>query len=135
MRSKMVDVVTARLSGTDGTAGSQGMLRIYNGTQPTTGGGTSGTCLLLVTINGLSWTAGTGGTAAINATKAGTCGVGSGTAGTAAWGRLSGTDGTGFIIDGGCGTASTSDFVIDAVAIAANSVCSVTAATIVQPAA
>lgn len=131
LASKMVDIVTAYLSGTGGTAGSQGMMRIYNGTQPTVAGGTSGT--LLVAINGLSWTAGTGGSAAINATKTGTCGVGSGTAGTASWGRLSGTDGTGYIIDGSVGTASTSDFVIDAVSIVANSVCSVTAATIVQP--
>jgi hypothetical protein len=130
IRRKMVDVVSAYLSGTGGTAGSGGMLRIYNGTQPTNGGDTSGTCSMLVQINGLSWSAGTNGTAVITGTKTGTAG----SAGTALWARLSGTDGTGFVVDGGCGPASTSDFVLDAVAIALSSVCSVTAATLVQPA-
>lgn len=126
IRSKIVDVVTAYISGTGGTAGSQGMLRVYSGTQPGTAGGTSGT--LLVTINGLAWTSASNGTSAIIESCVGT----SATSGTAGWARLSGTDGSSYIIDGACGE-TVEDFVIDFIAIADASPVTVTAATIIQP--
>jgi hypothetical protein len=137
VRTQMVDAVVACLSGTSGTAGtiiagtsgSAGALRVYGGTQPGTAGGTAGTQEILVRIDGLSWGAATNGTATLTASKTGTAG----TTGTATWARLSGTNGTGYIIDGVCGTAATSDFVIDAAAISADAVVTLTAATIVQP--
>jgi hypothetical protein len=125
-RNKIVDIVTAYLSGTDGTAGSVGMLRIYSGAQPGTAGGTAG--VLLVTIEGLAWSAATGGTAVLAGTYSGT----SATTGTAGWGRLSGTDGSSYIIDGDCGEGGV-DFVIDNAAIEAELSVTLQSASIIQP--
>jgi len=118
-------------SGIVGMLGTSGILNIYNTPQPAAGGDAT-TANLIVTISGISWKPATNGTAYISGTFAGTAGA---TAGTAAWGRMTGTDGSTYIIDGNCGTSSTSDFVINAVAVAGASVVSLTAATIVQPAA
>jgi hypothetical protein len=117
-------------SGIVGMLGTSGILKIYNTPQPPAGGEAT-TSNLIVTISGISWNPATNGTGLISGTKTGTAGA---TAGTAAWGRLSGTDGSTYLVDGNCGTAATCDFVINAVAIAASSVVSLTAATIVQPA-
>ena len=129
LRTVIADRVSAYLSGTGGTGGSAGALKVYGGTQPTDGGGTAGTQEILVRIDGIAWTAGSNGTATIVATKSGTAG----TAGTASWARLSGTNGTAYIIDGSCSTSVTADFVVDAMDIAFEAVVTLTAATIVQP--
>jgi hypothetical protein len=124
MRSAIVN------SGIVGFLGTSGIVKVYDGVQAANGGdAATGNCL--VQINAVAWNTGTNGTALITGTKTGTAG----TAGTATWARLSGTDGTTYIIDGNCGTAATCDFVIDAAPIALSSVVSLTAATIVQPAA
>jgi hypothetical protein len=130
LRSKIVDVVAAYLSGTGGTAGTIGLLRVFGGTQPGTAGGTSGTQGTLVQIQFIAWAAGSNGTAAITGTRTGTAG----STGTATWARLSGSDGTGYIVDGGCGTASTQDFVIDVAGITVDSIITLSTATIVMPA-
>lgn len=125
LRSAIVDMIT----GTYGTA----RLRVYGGTQPgTAGDSTTANVLADFTVaeNVISWNPATNGTAAISASKTTTAG----TTGTASWARLSSTDGTSFVIDGACGTASTCDFVIDAAAISAGAVVTLTAATIIQPA-
>jgi hypothetical protein len=124
MRSQIVN------SGIVGGFGTSGILKVYGGTQPSTGGEAT-TQGIIVEIGSIDWGAATNGTALITGTKTGTAN----TAGTATWARLSGSDGTSYIIDGNCGTASTCDFVIDAVGIASTSIVSLTAATIVQPAA
>ena len=130
LRSRIVDVVSAYLSGTNGTSGSGAMLRVYGGTQPGTGGGTAGTQEILVQIDGIAWSSGSNGTAVLAAQVTGTAG----TAGAATWARLSGTDGTGYVIDGVCGTSAASDFVIDSASIVATAVVTLTAASIIQPA-
>ena len=136
VRTQMVNAVVVCLSGTagtgipiSGTAGSAGALRVYGGTQPSAGGGTAGTQEILVRIDGLSWVAGTNGTATLTASKTGTAG----TTGTATWARLSGTDGTAYIIDGVCGTSVAADFIIDVASITVSAVVTLAAATIVQP--
>lgn len=122
MRSVMVNA----LAGTFGTA----MLRIHGGSQPTVGGGTIGTQGTLCEINGVLWNAGSNGTATITASKTGTAG----SDGTASWARLSGTDGTGFVLDGACSTSGTAEFTIDSPVIANGAVITLAAATLVQPA-
>lgn len=129
LRTKMVNTVVGYLSGTAGTSGNEGMLRVYGGIQPDSGGGTAGTQAILVQIAGIAWSAGSNGTALITASKTGTAG----TSGTAVWARLSGSDGTGYIVDGVCGTAVTDTFVIDNAAIAGAAVVTLSAATIIQP--
>jgi hypothetical protein len=123
MRSQIVD------AGIIGGLGTSGILKVYGGTQPSVGGEAT-TQGIIVQIDGISWSPATNGTSLITGTKTGTAG----TAGTAAWARLSGTDGTSYVVDGNCGTAATSNFVIDAVAIDSTSIVSLTAATLIQPA-
>jgi hypothetical protein len=122
IRSVMAD------AGVVGYLGTAGILSVYAGTQPATGGGAT-TQGKIVEIAGISWNAATNGTALIAASKTGTCG----TAGTAAWARLTDSSGTTYVVDGNCGTASTSNFVIDVALIAGDSVVTLTAATIVVP--
>lgn len=126
IRNAMVNSV---ITGLAGTSGSAGMLRIYSGTQPGTAGGTSGTSLLLVQFSGVSWAAASNGTSGILTAYSGTAS----TTGTAAWGRLSGSDGTSHVIDGDCGI-TTQDFLIDAVVLTAGGSVSLTSASIIQPA-
>ena len=134
VRTVIVDHVTTLLCGTNGdpmgTRGTVGYLRIFGGTQPTDGGGTSGTQGTLCEIVKISWLPGTTGTAVIVAPRTGTAG----SSGTAKWARLSAEDGTSFIVDGGCGTASTQQFVIDVAGITVDSIVTLSSATIVMPA-
>ena len=127
IRSKVVDRVTAYLSGTGGTSGNTGMMRVYAGSQPADGGGSTSGSTMLVQITGLSWNAATNGTAGIAASKAGTAGE----AGEAGWARLSSSDGTSYVIDGDV----VSDFIIDTTTVEESAVVTVTEANIVQPAA
>jgi hypothetical protein len=136
LRSLMVDVVTARLSGTNGTAGTQGMLRIYSGAAPATADEAPGANnVLLVSIasnaagTGINWSSGTNGTAV--ASRAQYLGTAA-TSGIAQWGRLSGTDGTGYVVQGDVGTSATSAFIINSVTIAALSVVSMNSMTMIQ---
>jgi hypothetical protein len=128
LRSNIADRITAYLSGTGGTTGTAGMLRVYGGVRANAAGDLA-TGPILVQINSLAWSSGSNGTSVLTGTKTGT----SGTSGTATWARMSGTDGTSYVIDGDCGTSSTADFVIDASYIITTAVVSLTAATIVQP--
>lgn len=107
------------------------LLKIYTGTQPGTGGATAGTSRIIGTVGALSWGAGSNGTVPLSAgTYTGTAG----TDGTAGWARLSDGAGTSlYIIDGGCGTESTQNFVIDAAAITKGATITVTAVTLIMP--
>jgi hypothetical protein len=115
-------------TGVVGALGTSAILKVYDGTQPGTAGDAT-TANLLVEISGLSWNAATNGTAAIASTKTGTAG----TTGTATWARLAGTDGSTYIIDGNCGTASTHDFILDNSIIAGLSEVTLITASIIQP--
>jgi len=134
VRTKIVNEVTILLSGTagtpTGTRGTVGYLRIFGGTQPGTGGATSGTQGTLCEIVKIGWLVGTTGTAVIAASRTGTAG----STGTAAWARLSAENGTSYIVDGGCGTASTQQFVIDVAGITVDSIITLSAASIIMPA-
>jgi hypothetical protein len=129
LRTIIADIVTAWISGTNGTSGTSGILKVYGGTQPTTGGGTAGTQEILVQIEPIGWNSATSGTATISSTV----GSSAGTGGDAVWARLSDSSGTAYIIDGGCGTAATCDFVINEDGIVAEAVITLTTATIIQP--
>ena len=88
-----------------GGFGTSAIIRVYDGTQPATAGGAT-TANLLVEITGLSWSAGTSGTALLNGTCSGTAG----NSGTATWVRLMGTDGSTFIADEECGPTGSKQF-------------------------
>ena len=117
--------IITKLAGTAGTAGTC-TLKIYTGSQPTNAdtapSGTNSTMLCEIINVGWGGTIGsTSGTAQLGS-NGGMAGTAAAT-GTAGWARLQ-TIGTGytgsaatFVIDGDVGTASTSTFVINAVAI------------------
>lgn len=133
LRSGIGDAISKCLSGTGGiagTSGTAGVLKVYTTPQPGTAGVTSGTCTMIVELSPLSWAAGSNGTCTLSASRAGTAVAD----GTAAWARLSDYSGTGYILDGSCGTAAACDFVIDSTVISSGAVVTLTAATIVQPA-
>lgn len=104
-------------------------LNVYDGSQPSTGGGAT-TANLLVTFTGITWTEATNGTSILTADVYGT----SGSAGTATWARLSGTDGTSHVIDGNLGTAGTeADFVMSTLSFPASQELIITEITLIQP--
>ena len=99
-----VDAVTTNLT----------TLNIYSGTQPETAGGDDSASTLLATIDNIIFTSSVNGSAGLYSADTG-AGLAAGTAG---WGRLYGNDGTSYVIDGGCGTASTNVFSITPVVVA-----------------
>lgn len=124
LRNYMVNTGVVGILG-NGTA----ILRVYNGNQPSTAGGSTAGCSMLVQISAIGWAAASNGTAALSTTYLGTAGV----TGTAGWARLSDSAGTNYVIDGICGTAGTSDFMIDNQVISALGVVTLTSATLIQP--
>jgi hypothetical protein len=130
LRSYIVD------SGVVAVLGSgSALLRLYTGTQPADGGGSTSGCVLLCTIDTTApaWASASNGTAALSAgSYTGT----TGTSGTVEWARLSDSGGTSYVVDGNCGTAATCDYVIDsAVFSTAGATVTLTAATLIMPAA
>lgn len=125
LRSKIIT------SGIIGGLGTAAVLKVYGGTQPLTGGGTTSEGMI-VQISGIAWNTPSNGTANLSTSYLGTA---AGTDGTATWARLSDTSGTGYVIDGVCGTSSLSDFIIDNEVISGTAVVTLSSATIVQPAA
>jgi hypothetical protein len=126
----MANIFGNLFSGTGGTAGTAGILKVYDGTQPGTGGSTSGASNMIIQFSSLSWAVGTNGSCLLSSAVLGTAGMD----GTATWARLSNADGSTYIIDGNCGTASTCEFVIDAAEIVQDQVITLSAATFIQPA-
>jgi hypothetical protein len=124
LRSKII------ATGIIGGLGTSAILKVYGGTQPLSGGGTT-TEGIIVQISGISWATPSNGTAALSTSFLGTA---NGTDGTASWARLSDTSGTAYVIDGACGTSSLSDFIIDSEVINGTSVITLTSASIIQPA-
>lgn len=82
-------------------AGNSGVLRIYSGTQPATGG-TATTVLAELTMNATSFLAASGGVLTANAI---TQDSSANATGTASWFRLLKSDGTTIVLDGTVGTS------------------------------
>lgn len=102
-------------------------LSIYTGTQPATANdAATGTKLVDITINGFN--AAASGSATLDTSTPNT-GVAV-AAGTAGWGRITGTTG---VIDGTVGTSGT-DFTINSTSVSSGATVTLTAMTITQPA-
>lgn len=109
-----------------------GILGLYNGTQPGTGGGSTSGCTRISVINAdvPAWAGAVGGTASLTAgTYTGTAG----STGTISWARLADGGGTSYIIDGNCGTAATCDFVIDSAVVTVGATITLSSANIIMP--
>lgn len=117
----------ARLDAITTFAGASAKLRIYNGTQPATGG-TATTLLAELTCNATFAPAASGGVLTLNAITADTA---ADATGTATWARIVKSDGTTHVLDCTVGTSG-ADVILNTVAIVVNAQVSVTAATITE---
>jgi hypothetical protein len=117
----------ARLDAITTFAGGSCKLRIYNGTQPATGG-TATTLLAELTCNATFAPAASGGVLTLNAIASDTT---ADATGTATWARIVKSDGTTHVMDLTVGTSG-ADINLNTVAIQAGATVAVTSATITE---
>ena len=121
LRNSMLDAITAR-------AGASGLLRIYSGTQPATGG-TETTILAQLTCNATFAPAASSGVLTLNSiasdTSANNMGVGT-------WFRIYQSNGTTHVLDGTVSTVSagTGDLQLDDTSIVLGGTVAISSATI-----
>lgn len=120
VRNAMLDAITAQI-------GASGLLRIYNGTRPATGG-TATTLLAELTCNATFAPAASGGVLTLNAI---TQDSSANATGTATWARLTTSGGT-HIADFNVGTSG-SDLNLNTVSLVSGGPVSVTSFTITDP--
>jgi hypothetical protein len=134
MASPRIPALTANLmlDAGIGSLANSGKLRIYNGAQPLSGGGTIGAQQLLAEFN-MAADAFPGAAGGVLTASAITAAVGL-LAGNATWYRLTKSDGTTVLIDGSVGLeADNPDVIIDDVAIDVGEPVAVTSFKITMP--
>jgi UDP-N-acetylmuramyl tripeptide synthase len=109
-------------------AGSAAIIKIYDGTQPANANTAVSTQVLLVSLN-ISGTFGTdsNGTITLSAVTNGTAVA----TGTAAWFRITKSDGTTVVMDGTVGTSS-ADMILNNTSIATSQTVSISSGTIIR---
>lgn len=118
----------ARLDAITTFAGASAKLRIYNGSQPATGG-TATTLLAELTCNASAFAgAAASGVLTLNAITSDTA---ADATGTATWARITKSDGTTHVLDCTVGTAG-ADINLNTVSIVINAQVSVTSATLTE---
>lgn len=117
----------ARLDAITTFAGGSCKLRIYNGTQPATGGAVT-TLLAELTCNATFAAAASNSVLTLNAITSDSA---ADATGTATWARITKSDGTTHVLDCTVGTSGT-DIILNTVSIVANAQVSVTSATITE---
>ncbi len=119
LRNAMLDEITAAV-------GSNGLLRIYDGTRPSTGGAAT-TLLAELTCNATFAPAASGGVLTLNSI---TQDSSANATGTATWFRITTSGGT-FVLDGSVGTSG-SDLNLTTTSITSGQPVSVTSFTITE---
>lgn len=123
LRNAQLNQVTARIDGGTGA----GLLRIYDGTRPATGG-TATTLLAQLTMTDPSAPAASNGTLTLSAI---TQDSSADATGTASWFRIVQSDGTTFVMDGSVtATGGGGDLQLNSVSLTAGGAVAVTAFTI-----
>jgi len=117
----------ARLDAITTFAGGSGILRIYSGTRPATGGAIT-TVLAELTLNATFAPAASAGVLTLNAI---TSDSSADATGTATWARIFTSDGTTIVADCSVGT-SAADIILNTVSIVAGAVVACTSATITE---
>lgn len=120
LRNSMLDEITT-------LAGSNALLRIYDGARPTTGG-TATTLLAELTCNATFAPGASGGVLTLNAI---TQDSSANASGTATWFRIVASNGTTHVLDGNIGTSG-SDMNLTTTTIAAAQPVSITSFTITE---
>lgn len=116
LRNALADAITT-------FAGGSGLLRIYAGTRPATGG-TATTLLAELTMNATFAPAASGGVLTLNAITSDTAADASG---TASWFRILKSDGTTFVMDGSVtATGGGGDLELDNTSIVQNGTVAIT---------
>lgn len=118
LRNNMLDEITTR-------AGGSALLRIYDGTQPATGG-TATTLLAELTCNATFAAAASGGVLTLNSI---TSDSSANATGTATWFRIVQSDGSTHVLDGTVGTSG-ADLDLDTTSIVATGTVAVSSFTI-----
>lgn len=120
LRNNILDEIT-------GYAGGSAILRLYSGTQPSTGGAET-TILAQLTCNATFAAAASSGTLTLNSISSDTS---ANATGTATWWRLYQSDGTTHIMDGTVSTvaAGTGDLQLDDTAIVLGGTVAISSAT------
>jgi len=121
IRSSMLDAITA-------AAGASALLRIYDGTRPSTGG-TATTLLAQLTCNSTFAPAASSGVLTLNSIASS---LSAAATGTATWFRIVKSDGTTHVLDGAVSTiaAGTGDMQLDSTSIVLGGTVAVSTATI-----
>jgi hypothetical protein len=117
LRNDQLDEITA-------TVGASGLLRIYDGSRPATGGAAT-TLLAELTLNATFAPAAASGVLTLNAI---TADASANATGTATWFRIV-TSGGSFVMDGSAGTSGT-DLVLNTASIVTGANVSISSATI-----
>ena len=117
----------ARLDAITTFAGGSGILRIYSGTRPATGGAIT-TVLAELVCNATFAPAASAGVLTLNAIASD---ASANATGTASWARIFKSDGTTIVLDCSVGT-SAADIILNTVSIVAAATVSVTSATITE---
>lgn len=120
LRNAMLDAITT-------AAGGSALLRIYDGTRPSTGG-TATTLLAELTCNATFAGSASSGVLTLNSI---TQDSSANATGTATWFRIVKSDGTTFVLDGNVGTSG-SDLNLTTTSIVATQPVSVTSFTITE---
>lgn len=119
LRNAQLDQITARIDGGTGA----GLLRIYDGTRPATGG-TATTLLAQLTMTDPSAPAASNGTLTLSAITADSS---ADATGTATWFRIVQSDGTTHVMDGSVtATGGGGDLTLNSVSVTAGGTVSVT---------
>lgn len=120
LRNAMLDEITAR-------AGSNALLRIYDGSRPATGG-TATTLLAELTCNATFAPSASGGVLTLNSI---TQDSSANATGTATWFRIVASDGTTHVLDGNVGTSG-SDLNLTTTSIVSGQPVSISSFTITE---
>lgn len=123
----VVTLRNARLDAISTFAGNSGILRIYDGSRPATGGSAT-TVLAELTCNATFAGAAASGVLTLNAITQDSA---ANATGTATWARLFKSDGVTIVMDLSVGTSG-ADINLNTVAIVTNAIVSVTSATITE---
>lgn len=120
-RNAMLDAITSR-------AGSSALLRIYDGTRPSTGG-TATTLLAQLTCNATFAPGASSGVLTLNSIASATSAAATG---TATWFRIVQSNGTTHVLDGSVSTvaAGTGDLQLDSTSIVLGGTVAISSATV-----
>jgi len=130
MAERLNDAARNRQVDSIGDDFNNATLKIYTGTQPSAGGGATGTLLVTITLPADAMAASSGGTAAKSGTWSGTAGA----TGTAGWFRIESSAGSRFYDGEVTGTGGGGEIELTSTSIVSGQTVTITSFSVTQPA-